>query len=396
MSTPARRSSRWMPSQLEAASSPPLTPIQTIARGPSCSSNRYAAPHPSPVPHRSRPCRCKARCPCCPRSHHSSADASIADSRPRVRLTGRGTQRLSRRPPRHLAVRTRRKPSSLQYVFPPPPPSRIAKPPQAPGDLMARCRAAVPCCRTALFDPGFLLTRFTAVIYVKNRVNRAWAGTDHFPNEHPIPEDEKARVRDRLLPILASSQGLIRQQLIPILQRILHWDFPEKWPTFMDFTIQLLNTNDPSSVLAGLQCLLAICRAYRFKAGDGENRAHFDKIIEASFPRLLAISSELVAQESEEAGEMLHIALKAYKHATWVSHTLLGLNTLLCRQPLSNVTENSSIYPHFSENSKTRLAGVLSSSVPFPRLRRPLQWPMSPSSGNDTTGGKPRNGHTLI
>ncbi|CAN8100085.1 unnamed protein product [Discula destructiva] len=160
--------------------------------------------------------------------------------------------------------------------------------------------------------------RLSTVIYVKNRVNRAWAGTDHFPNEHPIPEDEKARVRDRLLPILASSHGLIRQQLIPILQRILHWDFPEKWPSFMDFTIQLLNTNEPSSVLAGLQCLLAICRAYRFKAGDGENRSHFDKIIEASFPRLLAISTELVSQESEEAGEMLHIALKAYKHATWL------------------------------------------------------------------------------
>lgn len=163
------------------------------------------------------------------------------------------------------------------------------------------------------------LTRAPAVIYIKNRVNRAWAGTDHFPNEHPIAEDEKSRVRERLLPILASSQGLIRQQLIPILQRILHWDFPEKWPTFMDFTIQLLNTNDPLSVLAGLQCLLAICRAYRFKAGDGENRTHFDKIIEASFPRLLAVSTELVGQESEEAGEMLHIALKAYKHATWVS-----------------------------------------------------------------------------
>jgi hypothetical protein len=26
----------------------------------------------------------------------------------------------------------------------------------------------------------------------------------------------------------------------------------------------------------------------------------------------------LVNQESDEAGEMLHLALKAYKHATWV------------------------------------------------------------------------------
>jgi len=86
----------------------------------------------------------------------------------------------------------------------------------------------------------------------------------------------------------------------------------------MDYTVQLLNTNEPPSVLAGLQCLLAICRAYRFKTNDGESRAHFDKIIEASFPRLLAICEELVNQQSEEAGEMLHIALKSYKHATWL------------------------------------------------------------------------------
>lgn len=133
-----------------------------------------------------------------------------------------------------------------------------------------------------------------------------------------IPEDEKARFRERLLPILAGSQNLVRHQLVPILQRILHFDFPDRWPTFMDYTLQMLNTNDPRSVLAGLQCLLAVCRAYRFKASDSESRAHFDKIIEASFPRLLAICNELVNQESDEAGEMLHIALKSYKHATWV------------------------------------------------------------------------------
>ena len=86
----------------------------------------------------------------------------------------------------------------------------------------------------------------------------------------------------------------------------------------MDYALQLLNTNDTRSVLAGLQCLLAVCRAYRFKASDSESRTHFDKIIEASFPRLLVICNELVNQESDEAGEMLHIALKCYKHATWV------------------------------------------------------------------------------
>ena len=86
----------------------------------------------------------------------------------------------------------------------------------------------------------------------------------------------------------------------------------------MDITVNLLNTNDAASVLAGLQCLLAICRTYRYRSGENNNRADFDRIVDVSFPRLLAICNELVTQESEEAGEMLHLALKAYKHATWV------------------------------------------------------------------------------
>ena len=140
---------------------------------------------------------------------------------------------------------------------------------------------------------------------------------EDFPTQHKqIPEDEKSRFRDRLLPVLATAQPQIRQQLVPVLQKILHYDFPEKWPEFMNITLQLLNTNEAPSIFAGLQCLLAICRVFRFKSG--ETRADFDKIIEATFPRLLEISTNLVNETSDEAGEMLHIALKAYKHATFV------------------------------------------------------------------------------
>jgi hypothetical protein len=119
------------------------------------------------------------------------------------------------------------------------------------------------------------------------------------------------------LPVLAASPAQIRQQLVPVLQKILAHDFPEKWPSFVDITVQLLNTNDAQSVFAGLQCLLAICRVYRFKSG--ENRADFDKIVDATFPRLLVIGQGLINEMSEEAGEMLHIVMKAYKHATFVS-----------------------------------------------------------------------------
>jgi hypothetical protein len=155
-----------------------------------------------------------------------------------------------------------------------------------------------------------------AVVYLKNRVSRGWAPPDP-AQQKPIAEDEKARFRERLLPVLAASPAQIRQQLVPVLQKILAHDFPEKWPSFVDITVQLLNTNDAQSVFAGLQCLLAICRVYRFKSG--ENRADFDKIVDATFPRLLVIGQGLINEMSEEAGEMLHIVMKAYKHATFVS-----------------------------------------------------------------------------
>lgn len=159
-------------------------------------------------------------------------------------------------------------------------------------------------------------------------MNHAWAVLDPSEKEYVIPEAEKAIFRERLLPIMASAEGLVRPQLIPILQRILHYDFPERWPSFLDFTLQLLNTNDTRSVLTGLECLLAICRTYRYKSSDSESRGNFDKIIEASFPRMLSICNELVNQESDEASEMLHLALKCYKHATWVRCFLLVYATV--------------------------------------------------------------------
>lgn len=157
-----------------------------------------------------------------------------------------------------------------------------------------------------------------AAIYLKNRINKGWSRTEQYVSDPLIAEDEKARFRDGLLPVFATSPPTVRTFLIQVLQRILHFDFPDKWPQFTDYTIQMLNTNDPNSVLAGLHCLLAICRAYRFRSSEETNRVHFDNIIEATFPRLLVICNELVNQENDQAGEMLHIALKAYKHATWV------------------------------------------------------------------------------
>ena len=97
--------------------------------------------------------------------------------------------------------------------------------------------------------------------------------------------------------------------------------------------MQLLNTNDANSVFAGLQCMLAICRMYRFKGG--ETRPEFNQIVNASFPQLHAIATRLVEETSIETWEMLHLIMKAYKHTIYVGralasglyHLLIGLSS---------------------------------------------------------------------
>jgi importin-7 len=118
------------------------------------------------------------------------------------------------------------------------------------------------------------------------------------------------------VPILAQSQGPVQAQLIPTLQKILHYDFPSKWPTFLDITAQLLGSNDANQVSTGLQCLLAIAKVYRYKSGD--NRGDFDNIVAMTFPQLLQICQRLASETSVEAASMLRSGLKAYKHAVYV------------------------------------------------------------------------------
>ena len=159
------------------------------------------------------------------------------------------------------------------------------------------------------------LTPVAAAVYLKNRITRGWSPVEDHTQAKPIPEDEKAAFRHRLVPILAASPPQVRAQLIPTLQKILSYDFPVRWPDFLDITVQLLSANDAGSVFAGVQCLLAMCRVYRFKAGDV--RGDFDKVVSVTFPLLLNIGNRLVPETSIDAGEILRTVMKAYKHAIY-------------------------------------------------------------------------------
>lgn len=154
------------------------------------------------------------------------------------------------------------------------------------------------------------------MVYLKNKVTRSWEFNEDFPKIAAVPEEEKPAFRDRLVPVLATSPPQVRGQLLALIGKILHYDFPGKWPSYMDMTMQLLNAHEIQSVFAGLQCLLALCRVYRYKAG--EKREELDRVTQVTFPLILGIGNRLVQETSNEAGEMLKLILKIYKHAVYV------------------------------------------------------------------------------
>ncbi|KAI9704033.1 MAG: hypothetical protein M1820_005654 [Bogoriella megaspora] len=190
-------------------------------------------------------------------------------------------------------------------------------------------------------------SQLAAAIYLKRRVEKGWASVEEHPGARPIPENERVPFRQRLVPVLAASQGPVQAQLLPTLQKILHYDFPSKWPDFLNITLQLLNSNDANSVSTGLQCLLAICKVYRYKSGD--NRGDFDNIVSMTFPQLLQINQRLAAETSLEAATMLRAGLKAYKHAVYFElppyfrthETMVGWCTLFLTVVAKDPPENS-------------------------------------------------------
>ena len=72
--------------------------------------------------------------------------------------------------------------------------------------------------------------------------------------------------------------------------------------------------------------MMAICRTYRFKAG--ETKEEFNTIVQVTFNSLLSIGQRLVGETSIEAGEMLRLVVKTYKHAIYVWCTMVMLERL--------------------------------------------------------------------
>lgn len=133
--------------------------------------------------------------------------------------------------------------------------------------------------------------------------------------------------------------------MLPMISKILHFDFPEKWQTYMPSTINLLQQNDVASVFSGLQCLLAICRVYRLKSA-ADKREELEGVIRATFPLILRIGGKLVEHDDNDSGEMLRLIFKTYKHAIYVSLLVINFASLALLVSLSCFLSANNKHPN--------------------------------------------------
>ncbi|BDA47636.1 Importin-7 [Coccomyxa sp. Obi] len=178
--------------------------------------------------------------------------------------------------------------------------------------------------RVAVEDSLDVGIRQVAAISFKNLVRKDW---DPQGGPSPIPEADKAAVRDNLLEGIVRAPQVVRTQLGECLKSIVHVDFPERWPGLLPIVLQNLSSQEQQRLYGALFALRILTRKYEFK--DEEERAPLGTLVDATFPLLLRIFQGLLATDSAalEYAELLKLVCKVF----W-STTYMGIPPLLLQE----------------------------------------------------------------
>ncbi|PWN53145.1 ARM repeat-containing protein [Violaceomyces palustris] len=161
-----------------------------------------------------------------------------------------------------------------------------------------------------------LPVRQAAAIYSKNRIRRQW---DNAPDtasssssSHSIPASDKSAIRSLLLPTLIHAPAQIRVHVASSLGTVARCDFPDSWPDLMESIGNLLRSDQPQNVYAGLSALLEVIRAYKWHNG----MKLLEPIVETTFPQILQTGNTLLTSpnsSSQEVGQIVYLIVKCYK-----------------------------------------------------------------------------------
>lgn len=146
--------------------------------------------------------------------------------------------------------------------------------------------------RIATTTPVSNPVSLVAAIYLKNLIRREWQHTvpptanQKIPKFHSsLPEQDRAFVRDNIVPAMAAVDPKIRAQLAEALKRIVSADFPLRFPQLMPVIVSALHANHVQSVEAGLIALRGLAKVYEFKGASLASRLVEGDALLAADPR---------------------------------------------------------------------------------------------------------------
>lgn len=154
-----------------------------------------------------------------------------------------------------------------------------------------------------------------AAVYLKNKVIKNWELKEY--TSSAISEEEKPAFRDRLIPAIISAPPQTQQHLIQILNRVITYDYPAKWPTFLEHMMQLLHSQNVQHIHTGLICLSEVTDAYRWR--NHEARQQLEPVLDGAFSRAVQIGTNIINENSAIAGDMIRLIMKSYRSAIYVS-----------------------------------------------------------------------------
>ncbi|XP_077250457.1 importin beta-like SAD2 isoform X3 [Tasmannia lanceolata] len=155
-----------------------------------------------------------------------------------------------------------------------------------------------------------MAVRQVASIHFKNFVAKNWS--PHEPGisiSHKISTTDKDMVRNNLLRFIVQIPPLLRAQLGECLKTIIHADYPEQWPTLLQW---IKHNLQDQQVYGALYVLRILSRKYEFKSDD--ERTPVYHIVDETFPHLLSIFNRLVQMGTPllEVADLIKLICKIF------------------------------------------------------------------------------------
>ncbi|KAK9381319.1 armadillo-type protein [Kockiozyma suomiensis] len=172
----------------------------------------------------------------------------------------------------------------------------------------------VGACLDIVQSQPFGTVQISAAVYLKNKVIKNWELKEY--TSSAISEEEKPAFRDRLIPAIISAPPQTQQHLIQILNRVITYDYPAKWPTFLEHMMQLLHSQNVQHIHTGLICLSEVTDAYRWR--NHEARQQLEPVLDGAFSRAVQIGTNIINENSAIAGDMIRLIMKSYRSAIYI------------------------------------------------------------------------------